>query len=37
MPNTILDPTGGRPAVTADRVQLWLALAVARLSARQGK
>jgi purine catabolism regulator len=33
----ITELTGYDPAVTADRVQLWLALAVARLSARQGK
>lgn len=33
----ITELTGYDPSVTADRVQLWLALAVARLSARQGK
>ncbi|MCU1435278.1 MAG: PucR family transcriptional regulator [Pseudarthrobacter sp.] len=33
----ITELTGYDPAVTADRVQLWLALAVARLGARQGK
>jgi purine catabolism regulator len=33
----ITELTGYDPAVTTDRVQLWLALAVARLSARQGK
>jgi purine catabolism regulator len=32
----ITELTGYDPAVTADRVQLWLALAVARLGARQG-
>lgn len=32
----ITDLTGYDPGVTADRVQLWLALAVARLGARQG-
>ena len=31
----ITELTGYDPAVTADRVQLWLALAVSRLSARQ--
>ena len=33
----ITELTGYDPSVTPDRVQLWLALAVARLSARQGK
>ncbi|WP_457963259.1 PucR family transcriptional regulator ligand-binding domain-containing protein [Arthrobacter sp. D1-29] len=33
----ITELTGYDPAVTADRVQLWLALAVAKLGARQGK
>lgn len=33
----ITELTGYDPAVTTDRVQLWLALAVARLGARQGK
>jgi purine catabolism regulator len=33
----ITELTGYDPAVTADRVQLWLALAVARLGGRQGK
>jgi len=33
----ITELTGYDPAVTADRVQLWLALAVSRLGARQGK
>lgn len=32
----ITELTGYDPSVTADRVQLWLALAVARLGARQG-
>lgn len=33
----ITELTGYDPSVTADRVQLWLALAVARLGGRQGK
>lgn len=33
----ITELTGYDPSVTPDRVQLWLALAVTRLSARQGK
>ncbi|UZX04265.1 PucR family transcriptional regulator [Arthrobacter sp. CDRTa11] len=33
----ITELTGYDPSVTADRVQLWLALAVAKLGARQGK
>ncbi|MEW9872655.1 PucR family transcriptional regulator [Arthrobacter sp. HS15c] len=33
----ITELTGYDPSVTADRVQLWLALAVARLGGRQGR